>query len=182
MNIFVLDNDPVKSAQMMCDKHVVKMIVETAQMLSTVHRYLDGQQYIDVSANNRRIKRWNHPNHDQFLYKSVMLNHPCTVWARTSHMNYNWLAVHGTALCNEYEHRYKSIHLTTPLMMWLRTHQPSNIAHGDLTQFAQAMPDQYRVEGDAVQAYRNYYIGEKAGFAKWTNREIPEWFTLTQCA
>jgi len=181
MNIFVLDNDPAVSAHMMCDKHVVKMIVETAQMLSTVHRYLDGQQYIDVSANNRRIKRWNHPTHDQILYKSVMLNHPCTVWARTSHMNYHWLAGHGMALCNEYDHRYNNHHMTTRLMRWLRGNPPKNIPHGKLTPFAQAMPDQYKSQ-DAVEAYRNYYLGEKAGFAKWTNREIPEWFTLTQCA
>jgi len=181
MNIFVLDNDPAVSARMMCDKHVVKMIVETAQMLSTVHRYLDGQQYIDVSANNRRIKRWNHPTHDHILYKSVMLNHPCTVWARTSHMNYDWLAQHGMALCHEYDHRYNNYHMTTRLMRWLLIVPPKNIPRGKMTPFAQAMPDQYKSQ-NAVEAYRNYYLGEKAGFAKWTNREIPEWFTLTQCA
>jgi len=180
MNIFVLDNDPAVSARMMCDKHVVKMIVETAQMLSTVHRYLDGQQYIDVSANNRRIKRWNHPVHDQTLYKSVMVNHPCTVWARTSHMNYHWLAQHGMALCHEYDHRYNNYHMTTRLMRWLLIVPPKNIPRGKMTPFAQAMPDQYKSQ-NAVEAYRNYYLGEKAGFAKWTNREIPEWFTLTQC-
>ena len=179
MNIFVLDNDPAVSARMMCDKHVVKMIVETAQMLSTVHRYLDGQQYIDVSANNRRIKRWNHPVHDQTLYKSVMVNHPCTVWARTSHMNYHWLAQHGMALCHEYDHRYNNYHMTTRLMRWLLIVPPKNIPRGKMTPFAQAMPDQYKSQ-NAVEAYRNYYLGEKAGLAKWTNREIPEWFTLTQ--
>ena len=83
MNIFVLDKDPKISAEMMCDKHVVKMIVESAQMLSTVHRYMDGHEYISYSKNGRRIKRWSHEtdlaNSEMKLFKSVMLNHPCTI-------------------------------------------------------------------------------------------------------
>jgi hypothetical protein len=186
MNIFVLDNNPVKSAQMMCDKHVVKMIVESAQMLSTVHRYIDGYEYKDRGKRGQLIRRWEHytdRNNVIRLHKAVMINHPCTIWARQTAGNYAWLASHAIALCNEYEHRYKRKHANRGLIEWMSTHYPIEGVVGlHLTPFAQAMPDQYKVEGDAVHAYRNYYIGEKSGFAKWTNREIPEWFTLTQCA
>ena len=79
MNIFVLDEDPQVAAQMMCDKHVVKMIVESAQMLSTAHRVLDGEQYTELSANNRRIKRWKsrHKLFEEMLYKASFVGHPC---------------------------------------------------------------------------------------------------------
>lgn len=183
MNIFVLDNDPRVSAQMMCDKHVVKMIVESAQMLSTVHRYIDGNEYKDRGKRGQLIRRWDHytdPDNDIQLHKAVMINHPCTIWARQSAGNYAWLASHAIALCDEYEHRYEREHANRGLIEWLNTHYPIGGVFGmHLTPFAQAMPDQYKVEDNAVQAYRNYYIGEKSGFAKWTNRQIPSWFQLT---
>ena len=81
VNIFVLDKDPVTAARTQCDKHVVKMIVESGQMLSTTHRVLDGVEYIDRTRNGRRIKRWRLPdNREQFLYKGSFVNHPCTKW------------------------------------------------------------------------------------------------------
>ena len=61
MNIFHLDRDPVQSAQWMIDKHVVKMIVESAQLLSTAHRVLDGEEYYDKNKNGHKLKRWLHP-------------------------------------------------------------------------------------------------------------------------
>ena len=75
MNIFVLDKDPVVAAQMQCDKHVVKMIVESAQMLSTAHRILDGEFYYDRNANGRKVQRWRHPipHMELHLYKAVHL-------------------------------------------------------------------------------------------------------------
>ena len=74
MNIFHLDNDPIKAAQMMCDKHIVKMIVEYAQLLSTAHRVLDGEEYYDKTANGRKIKRWKHPTLDNQLYKLSLIH------------------------------------------------------------------------------------------------------------
>ena len=85
MNIFALNDSPFQSAREMCDKHVVKMPVETAQMLSTVHRMLDGDPYIDYSKNGRRIQRWRHhtdASSGNVLYRATMMNHPCTIWAR----------------------------------------------------------------------------------------------------
>lgn len=178
MNIFVLDYDPMLAAQNMCDKHVVKMIVETAQMLSTAHRYLDGDVYIDKTTTGRKVKRYKHsnPHMDSKLCKAVMINHPCTKWTIQTNSNYNWLYKHGISLLEEYTFRYSKVHSMHDLfydyLVWL----PLSMPKGKLTPFAQAMPDKYKAS-DAVDAYRNYYIGEKARFAKWTDRNIPVWFS-----
>ena len=159
MNIFVLDYDPRVAAQMMCDKHVVKMIVEGCQMLSTVH-HLGGCN-------------------ETFLYKKSFMNHPCTVWSRASSHNYLWLAQHTHELSNEYTYRYGKTHKAHDLTQWFVSNIPRYIiTNGEArTPFAQAMPYQYKVADDAVSAYRNYYLGEKKRFAKWSKRNIPEWYS-----
>jgi len=189
MNIFVLDEDPKVAARMQCDKHVVKMIVESAQMLCTTHRYLDGKEWIDRSKNGRKITRWDHWSdyadacYRPMLYKSVMLNHPCTIWTCKSLDNYDWHVEHALELCAEYDRRYRKIHATEKILRWCKKYSPRNsnrrqLSKG-LTPFAQAMPDHYKVSGDAVQAYRNYYIGDKARFAKWKEPSlVPEWFNV----
>ena len=159
MNIFYLDRDPVIAAQMMCDKHVVKMILESAQMLSTAHRVLDG----DDRAN------------ETGLYKMAHKNHPSTIWVRASSENYRWLWKHMDALMKEYTHRYGKHHATERLRNILYM-PPLNIVHGvPLTDPPQCMPELCKGE-DTVLAYQNYYIIEKSGFARWTKREIPAWF------
>jgi len=183
MNIFVLDHDPVKSAAYMCDKHVVKMIVETSQLLSTAHRVLDGKSTTVLSAKGRKIQRWIHPisNMNDFLCQAVMINHPCSIWTRESLHNYNWLLRHGNALCDEYEKRYKKIHSMKKLYENTFQFRPSalfdNPSEKGLTPFAQAMPEKYKVKDDAVKAYKNYYINEKSRFAKWKYSEVPDWYT-----
>lgn len=194
MNIFALSSSAYESAWHMCDKHIVKMPVETAQMLSTVHRILDGQEYSDYSKNGRKIKRWSHPidrlssDGKSLLYQATMMNHPCTVWARETLGNYIWLTEHGKALCLEYTRRYNRKHASESVIRWCIDNWPKNIdsnSYSKKTPFAQAMPDQYKVPGDAVLAYRSYYLGEKASFAKWKKgigsikgRHLnqPEWF------
>ena len=188
MNIFILDEDPKVAARMQCDKHVVKMIVESAQMLCTTHRYLDGKEWIDRSKNGRKITRWSHwtdppkaSNHP-VLYKSVMIKHPCTIWTCKSLENYDWHTEHALELCAEYTRRYGKTHATERLIQWCKKYIPMNWNERQtskgLTPFAQAMPDHYKVSGDAVQAYRNYYIGDKARFAKWKESSlVPEWFS-----
>lgn len=152
MNIFVLDRDPKIAAQMMCDKHVVKMVLEAAQMLSTIQ----------------------HKNGMEPPYKPTHANHPCTRWAGTSTQNYSWLWHHGMSLCEEYTHRYGKTHKCQQLITGpLATVPP--LPSDVMTPFAQAMPEQHK-RPDAVEAYRQYYIHEKARFAKWKNREVPEWF------
>ena len=176
MNIFAIDEHPVRAARQMVDKHVVKMILEAGQMLSTSHRVLDGEEYYDRTKNNRRIKRWRlSDEREDKLWKASFVNHPCTQWTMESRMNYRWYATHALALCREYTHRYEKIHNSQALIEYLFNREPLNIKEGGLTKFAVAMPDQYKVEC-SVESYRNYYRGEKAYFAKWKNRDTPVWW------
>lgn len=178
MNIFHLDQDPEVAAQMMCDKHVVKMIVEYAQLMSTAHRVLDGEEYYDKTKNGRRIKRWRlkPAAQERLLYKASHVNHPSNIWTRESNENYRWLYKHFRALCNEYTVRYGKVHLTEEKLAGQLWFSPKNINQfSELTEFAQAMPE-YCKRKDPVDAYRYYYINEKKNFAKWTNRDMPWWF------
>jgi hypothetical protein len=176
MNIFALSNDPNESAQMMCDKHVVKMVVESAQLLSTAHRVLDGECYLEKTSIGRNIQRWLLKDivMESTLYKATHINHPSSIWARKSNNNYNWLFLHFEELCKEYTYRYKKIHLTEDKLRSILYNVPNNIPVGNLTPIVQAMPDKYK-SSHYVDAYRRYYIGEKSGFAKWTKRQAPNW-------
>ncbi len=160
MNIFYFDECPVVSAEAQPDKMLVKMPLETAQMLCTAHRVLDGDEYADEHG----------------LYKEAYKNHPCTIWARESRGNYEWLYIHFLALAMEYTYRYGKEHLSyTKLHEPLEKH-PDNISKGDMTPLAQAMPDEYKNDNPVV-AYRDYVIHEKH-YAKWEkNREKPKWWT-----
>lgn len=177
MNIFYLHPDPKICAEMHVDKHVVKMILEYAQLLSTAHRILDGEEYIDASS-GRRIKRWRLEDTimESVLYKASHINHPSAIWTRQSRENYDWLFCLFKELLQEYTYRYGKIHATDRLVYFLRI-PPKNIPDGHLTQPTPAMPDEYKVP-DSIQSYRNYYVGAKKSFAKWKNRPIPEWFEI----
>ena len=174
MNIFYLDTDPVKSAELHCDKHVVKMIIEYAQLMSTAHRVLDGDLYEDRTANNRRIKRWrlNDSNMENVLYKASHINHPSNIWIRSSDSHYQFVYDMFVALCNEYTHRYGKTHLTEEKLKDILQHLPNNIASADFVDPPQAMPDDVKTH-DAIDAYKNYYRVYKKDFAKWTARETP---------
>ena len=113
MNIFYLHPEPRTCAEMHVDKHVVKMIIEYAQLLSTAHRILDGEEYIDASS-GRRIKRWRLADDamEQNLYKASHINHPSAVWVRQSNNNYTWLFCLFTELLQEYTYRYGKHHAT----------------------------------------------------------------------
>lgn len=179
MNIFYLDHETTKCAEYHNDKHVVKMILEYAQLLSTAHRVLDGTQYIDDSS-GRRIKRWrlDEPEMENTLYKATHVNHPSAVWARQSKNNYDWLYCLWHDLMAEYTYRYGKIHACDKLRGVL-ARTPKNITRRvDLTQPTPAMPDEYKVSGDSLQSYRNYYVGAKKSMAKWKNRQVPTWFEV----
>ena len=152
MNIFAVDKDPKISAQQLCDKHVVKMILESAQMLCSAY-----------------------PNGDA-PYKRAFYNHPCTIWARESQENYEWLLAHAYAMCQEYTRRYGKVHKSIYAIEWCgKNYIKLQLPQKGLTEFAQAMPEQYKNKC-SVTAYRSYYNGEKAGFATWKKRETPKWF------
>lgn len=160
MNIFYLDPDPALAAQYHCDKHVVKMTLETAQILATAKRYL-----------LRRIK----DDIPQALYRSTHSNHPCVVWTQTSLQNYQWTLNLFQALLVEYHHRYGRDHKSTEQLPWLSPPSPGRFPCNRPTAPAQAMPEEYR-HADPVTAYRAYYLGEKSKFAVWTRRKMPEWY------
>lgn len=181
MNIFVVDENPRQAARDLCDKHIVKMIVESAQMLSTAHRVLDGKPRTRLTLTGRRMKDWSHPdpNMDDALCLAVMVNHPCTKWTMENDQNYLWLQRHAVGLLDEYTVRYHKAHSMDELVHGMLKNPPKGIAKADsITPFAQAMPDQYRVAGDAVTAYRQYYMGEKRRFAVWKTARVPQWWKV----
>lgn len=154
MNIFVVEEDPILSAQALCDKHVVKMVLESAQILSTVSHKLGKPG----------------------PYRPTHKNHPCVLWAGATFENWKWLYYHLFALSREYTFRYGKVHKTAEHLVTLR--EIGRPEKGELTPFVQAMPDELRGD-NAVDAYRRYYVRDKARFARWTRREKPVWFPET---
>jgi len=182
MNIFYLDKDPIEAAKQSCDKHVVKMIVESAQMLSTAHRMIDGNLYTDKTKAGRNIKRWKHPNPnmEKTLYKACHTGHPSTVWVMESAYNYHWLYKHMMALNTEFKMRYGHIldHKTIQLLEGALMYPPKNISLNTIaTDPPPAMPDYCKIPGDSVASYKKYYIYEKQRFATWKSPStVPAWY------
>ena len=176
MNIFILDKDPKVAARLQCDKHVVKMIVESAQMLSTAHRMLDGVETHRMSKSGKTMtKYWELPDaRESVLYKAVHMGHPCTVWTMICDNNYMWHYDHFSELCREYTYRYGKQHKSHTVLLEKIPYDIDLPSIG-LTPFPQAMPDEYK-GNDPVMAYRKYYINEKADICTWKNREVPSWF------
>ena len=176
MNIFYLHEDPIQNAKWHIDKHIVKMPIEYAQLMSTAHRMLDGEMYIDRTANNHKIKRWRlNDERESVLYKASHVNHPSAVWVRQSVENYMKIYKIYMATLAEYTNRYGKIHGSTkPSLLLMRP--PKNIPKIKETQLPQCMPDMCKVKDNPILAYRNYYIVEKNSFASWKNRSKPEWY------
>lgn len=153
MNIFVLDYNPKVAAEYHCDKHVVKMILESAQILCAVHH---------------RYGNTNVP------YKLTHKNHPCTIWAGDSRQNYEWLLQLATHLNDEYKFRFNHFenHKSYDVILSL----PDNpcLATG-VTPFAEAMPEHCKISSDTVSNYRNYYLTEKQHILKYSNCQTPFW-------
>lgn len=172
MNIFYLDKDPKLAAKYHCDRHVVKMIVESAQILSTVHHEFHGKTY-------NKIK--------EYIYKPLPFNNPCVKWCKEIIGNYNWLALLGLYLCNEYTKRYNKIHKTESLINLLIRHSP-NISEGEITIFKTLVPFELRIYDkinekeiiNPVESYRNLYINDKFGKIniKYNYSETPEWLKM----
>jgi hypothetical protein len=167
MNIFYVDSDPVIAAQSLCDKHVVKMILESCQLMCTAHHlyaagtpYYTGFYCID----------------ENLLYKKTHVNHPCTKWIQC-YYNYHWVADHCLALCDEYTLRYEKIHKCTELAKTLKENYPL-YKFGGPTEPVQAMPDECKIEGNPVEAYRKYYNTVKRNTIQmtWKKRQPPEWY------
>ncbi len=148
MNIFILDNCPRRAAQMQCDKHVVKMVLESTQLLCCAHP----QEVVP--------------------YKHTHRNHPCAIWARASVADYMWLYKHALALCEEYSHRFGKEHACYKIIKNL---PKFNSPNKRLFPFALAMPEEYK-RTTAIKSYRAYYkYKQQVIDFKYTNRSIPEW-------
>ncbi|MFK8026714.1 MAG: pyrimidine dimer DNA glycosylase/endonuclease V [Gammaproteobacteria bacterium] len=152
MNIFILDANIKKCARYHCDQHVVKMILESVQIMCT--------------ALNK--KGFNTP------YKSTHINHPCVLWTEESYDNFLWLSKLAYALNDEYRYRYEKNgdHKSIDVLEKITHSEYKSLGR---TEFVQAMPVKFKVPGDAVCAYRKFYLGEKMQFAKWTRRKVPYW-------
>ena len=177
MNIFYLDHNPKTCAEMHCDKHVVKMIIEYAQLLSTAHRIRDGQEYYDLTANGRKIKRWRLPDdREQRLMKASHINHPSNVWARANHLNYKWLYEMWCYLLDEYTYRYGKVHACARLRDDLAK-LPEKIPVGLCeTEPTPAMPDDCKIVNNSLASHHKYYNEKKTRFARWTKRPAPNWY------
>lgn len=154
MNIFFLSMDPSECATYHVDRHVVKMILESAQLLCTCWHVLD-------------------PNGKTFSppMRKTHVNHPCARWVRESSGNYRWLCRLALCLCAEYTHRYGRVHASERVIRRLSELTPA--APASMTRLPQAMPEEYRVDGDAVAAYRRYYVHGKSHLHAWKRRDVP---------
>jgi hypothetical protein len=156
MNIFVLDKNITRCAEYHVDKHVVKMILESTQLL-----------------NNALIA--NDPSYVP-VYRQTHKNHPCSLWSSKSRSNFDWLVDLSLALSEEYTYRYSKIHKCTSIIKQFKKSQSRlQIPDVGLTEFAKCMPDPYKVD-DPIESYRNYYRTDKAYIAKWSKRNIPVWW------
>lgn len=186
MNIFILSRDIGECVQMHCDKHVVKMITEYAQLLSTAKRTFDGKPtQIKVGSKTKvvnvlpgeelAIENGQLVIHNKRAFLQTHDNHPCALWTKLCDKNYEFLVALNLKLIEEYEYRYQKHHGTADTMQYL-VDTPAGIRHhSHVTQFAQAMPAQYITPGDPVTGYRKFYNGEKH-FATWKHREVPFWY------
>lgn len=159
MNIFMVDNCPTIAGRSLCDKHTVRMVLESAQLLCTAHHMC--------------------PKHElpSKFYRKTHYNHPSAIWTRESSDNYKWLCEHAIALCDEYTHRYGKVHASREIIEWCCDHIPDLPDIGP-TPVKLAMPDEYKTN-DPVESYRNYYYYDKRKNiqCEWNKgRESPDWW------
>lgn len=184
MNIFILNSDPIIAAQEQCDKHVVKMIVESGQMLSTAHRMLDGIVERRPSKSGKTtVNYYKLPDErEDIMYKAVHFNHPCSIWSRESTENYKWHYRHFIALCDEYTYRYGKVHSTDTKLRKPLRYPPDALINmfSELTPFRLAMQSNPEcMFEDAVKSYRAFYHTKQERFKMdWSKRPIPEWFNV----
>lgn len=169
MNIFYLHSSPAQAAQWFVNKHKVKMIVETAQMLSTAHRVHDG-----VVKGKERVLPGEESG-QQHCYRVAHLHHPSTAWTVLNRSNYEWHFQLFSEMLAEYTRHYKRKHSSENLFSFL-SKAPANMPSGEFSPPPLAMPVHYKVSTDPVDCYRRFYAGDKWRFAKWKNDNMPPWF------
>ena len=173
MNFFYIEETAKRIARSHNNAHCIKMILEYAQMLSTTHRVVD-QYYEEVDGDYVFVKL---PEDMQLLYKIAHLNHT-TIWVRESVQHYNFMYEVFEALCDEYTYRYGKVHETDRKLRHLLRNPPSRLEDNGFEEPPQCMPDEYKVEGNSIQAYRNFYKGSKQWNdwrSQYKKRDRPTW-------
>lgn len=156
MNIFRLDDNVERCAEYQCNTHLVKMIVEHSQLMSTAHHVLGSR--VDPST----------------IYKKTHVNHPSAVWARESKANYIWLWKLTRAMLTEYTYRYERIHAVESGGLINRLKKLPFLPDVGPTPQRLAMPERYHTSNPVV-SYRNYYVNEKSHLFAWKKRPMPSW-------
>lgn len=185
MNIFFLFLSPILSAQALCDKHVVKMPLEAAQLLSTAFRFLNGER-----PRNKRKKQEKKEIQDETtkklidehnIYRMTHVNHPMAIWVRTSLENFEWLLTHGIALCNEWKYRYNHDenrkHACMRIFEFMQQHKHSlqfpeyglTVPPQCVTEHCKILQEPLKWE-DTVSAYRIYYQKDKKDITQWEKK------------
>lgn len=195
MNIFFLDTDPAKAAAMLCDKHLSKMQLETAQLICTSFG-------LNLITNSQLFKAWD--GGGPVLYKVTHKNHPSSVWTRSSNANLTWLMAYVKGMGDEWllrghkQHKSQAVSEYYGYLLLDNCNQIDQYTERDhfmqldssvLTKVPLCMPEQYYAYGpklvpmaEAVQCYRNYYLGDKAYMAKWPLDRTPDWWLSGQHA
>jgi hypothetical protein len=157
MNIFILHDNPEIAAQFHCNKHVVKMILESCQILCTVHHMKE--------------------IHCDIPYRPTHTKHICVLWAGETEENFNWLLQLTKYLLMEYTYRYEKTHKCKEVYEWLILH-PLSFSEKKLTNFVQAMPQEYKMN-NSIDAYRNYYNLGKKHILQYKRRHVPLWLEFS---
>lgn len=172
MNLFFLSRDPRDAAEAHYNKHVVKMVLETAQLLSSAHRLTDGEHAI---VNGKKTWVLRDSMRDSTLYRATHANHPTARWVRSSRAHYEWTFKLLCALLVEYTFRYGKTHACTKLVKAL-AEPPAAIADTGFSDPPKCMPDSFaEASDDVVACYRAYYREGKKDLKAYKNREAPSW-------
>jgi hypothetical protein len=188
VNIFILDHDLNKSIEYHVDKHVVKMPLEAAQMMSTalwvddilgyIPRALTKEETAELNKAKKKIITLPQDQRPLSPYLPTMYNHPCTIWVRSSYENYAYTFNYAAALCDEYTYRYGKVRDLEHIVKNFEV--PKRLPNSGLTKFALALSDKFpphlRDPDNPVQTYRYFYMLDKATFATWKFRSKPEWW------
>jgi hypothetical protein len=181
VNIFALNDNPLIAATQHCDKHVVKMILESAQMLSTAHRVLDGEPERRPSVSGKTMSRYYSLDdyREEILYRAVHMKHPCTLWTMECVDNYKWHYRLFTHLCDEFTYRYGKVHATDrKLRKYLKSFPFRIPITGKRTPFRLAMGSNPEcMLEDPIESYRAFYKTKQERFSMtWKKRPTPDWF------
>lgn len=192
MNIFALHPNPRKAARWHVDKHVVKMLLETCQLLYTAHWVFAYPQlrqcrspialakFHTALSDPITMKKAPVTQSRGKTFRPAHVNHPCAIWVRQSLGNYRWLCALGVELAREFEYRFGHEHACKKHVLWLSANAPPRIPKRPRIGFSVAMDDQYKISNDPIRNYRNYYKTSKKerGLVKYTKRHIPHWLAF----